>query len=53
MRTVLEKVNGKNVVEVPFTIIGLYSLKEGQIFEIKTRENKNILIINMATLLAE
>lgn len=53
MRTVLEKVNGKHVVKVPCSIIGLYSLKDGQVFEIKTRENKNILIINMTTLLAE
>lgn len=53
MRTTLEKVNGKHIVEVPLTIVGLYSLKNGQVFEIKARENKNILIINMATMLGQ
>ncbi len=51
MRTVLEQVNGKHVVEVPHVIVGLYSLKNGQVFEIRAREKKDILIINMATML--
>lgn len=53
MRTVLEKIEDRHLVEVPCTIVGLYSLKNGQIFEIKTRESKKVLFINMATMLSE
>lgn len=53
MRTVLENHGEKHIVEVPHTIVALYSLKEGQVFEVRDRENKNILIISMATKLNE
>ena len=50
MQTVLEKdKNGNHVFEVPSTIIGLYSLKEGQIFQVRVKEGKNVIIITFAT----
>ena len=38
-------------VEIPQTIVKLYSLKEGMIFELYPKENKKeqYLLINMAT----
>lgn len=53
MRTILENYEGRNIVEVPRAIVALYSLKEGQVFEVRDRENKNILIISMAAKLNE
>ena len=54
MEKKLESRNGKYFIEIPETLIDLYSLESGMIFEIKATENvKNVLILNISTSLTE
>lgn len=54
MRTVLRNKKGHYTIDIPTTIAGLYNLKDGQVFEIKVKENDNgILLLSMATRLEE
>lgn len=49
MRTKLELKDGRYVVEIPKTIIDLYSLKAGMFFQLKALEkNPGICVINLA-----
>ena len=52
METKLESRNGKYFIEIPKTLIDLYSLESGMVFEIKATENvKNMLVLNISTAL--
>jgi len=54
MRTVLRNKKGRFTIDIPSAIAGLYNLKDGQVFEIKIKENDNgILLLNMVTKLDE
>lgn len=50
MKTKLESRNGKYFIEIPKTLIDLYSLKSEMLFEIKAVEHaKNMLVLNIST----
>lgn len=50
----LELRNGKYFIEIPKTLIDLYSLKLGMVFEIKAVEHvKNMLVLNISTSLTK
>ncbi len=54
VRAKLESRNGKYFIEIPKTLVDLYSLESGMTFEIKATEaRKNILIINLSASLAK
>lgn len=54
MEAKLESRNGKYFLEIPKTLIDLYSLKSGMVFEIKATENvQNMLVLNISTSLTE
>jgi hypothetical protein len=50
MKTKLESRNGKYFIEIPNSLIELYSLKSGMVFEIKAVEHvKNMVVLNIST----
>ena len=54
MRTVLRNKKGRYTIDIPSTIVGLYDLKDGQVFEVKIKDNDNgVLLISMATKLLD
>lgn len=53
MRGVLKICGDEHVIELPRTIIDLYSLKEGTDFEIKAIVVKDKLLINVSTSLLD